>query len=146
MDGFEVLRRLRARHIPSRVLVLTARREVKDRVAGLQLGADDYLPKPFAMQELVARVRALGRRFAEEPPLNLRVGDLTFDLANHEVFRGASTNRVVGTRTNVVKGPDARAEPRLHPHGIMRARVGTRPRIRHQAGRGFHRTVAQKNW
>src|SRR5436189_2891035 len=89
LDGFEVLRRLRARHIPSRVLVLTARGEVKDRVAGLQLGADDYLPKPFAMQELVARVRALGRRFAEEPPLTLRVGDLTFDLANHEVYRSA---------------------------------------------------------
>ena len=68
--------------------MLTARGEVKDRVAGLQLGADDYLPKPFAMQELVARVRALGRRFAEEPPLNLWVGDLTFDLANHEAFRG----------------------------------------------------------
>src|SRR5438046_6154099 len=89
MDGFEVLRRLRARHVSSRVLVLTARGEVKDRVAGLQLGADDYLPKPFAMQELVARVRALGRRFTEEPPLTLRVGDLTFDLANHEVYRSA---------------------------------------------------------
>ena len=88
MDGFEVLRRLRAQHVASRVLVLTARGEVKDRVTGLQLGADDYLPKPFAMQELVARVRALGRRYAEEPALNLRVGDLTFDLANHEVFRG----------------------------------------------------------
>lgn len=88
MDGFEVLRRLRFRHIASRVLVLTARSEVKDRVTGLQLGADDYLPKPFAMQELVARVRALGRRFAEEPSLTLRVGDLTFDLANHEVYRG----------------------------------------------------------
>src|SRR5439155_25963829 len=49
MDGFEVLRRLRARHVSSRVLVLTARSDVKDRVAGLQLGADDYLPKPFAM-------------------------------------------------------------------------------------------------
>ena len=89
MDGFEVLRRLRARHIASRVLVLTARGEVKDRVTGLKLGADDYLPKPFAMQELVARVRALGRRYAEEPALNLRVGDLSFDLANHEVFRGS---------------------------------------------------------
>src|SRR3989440_6638506 len=89
MDGFEVLRRLRARHVASRVLVLTARSEVKDRVTGLQLGADDYLPKPFAMQELVARVRALGRRYAEEPVLNLRVADLTFDLANHEVFRGS---------------------------------------------------------
>ena len=88
MDGFEVLRRLRSRHVASRVLVLTARGEVKDRVTGLQLGADDYLPKPFAMQELIARVSALGRRYAEEPTLNLRVGDLTFDLANHEVFRG----------------------------------------------------------
>jgi DNA-binding response OmpR family regulator len=87
MDGFEVLRRLRARHIASRVLVLTARGEVKDRVTGLQLGADDYLPKPFATQELVARVRALGRRYAEEAALNLRVADLAFDLANHEVYR-----------------------------------------------------------
>src|SRR5207248_4269675 len=88
MDGFEVLRRLRSRHVTCRVLVLTARGEVKDRITGLQLGADDYLPKPFAMQELVARVRALGRRFTEEPPLTLWVGDLTFDLANHEAFRG----------------------------------------------------------
>jgi DNA-binding response OmpR family regulator len=87
MDGFEVLRRLRSRHVASRVLMLTARGEVKDRVTGLQLGADDYLPKPFATQELVARVRALGRRYAEEPALNLRVADLAFDLANHEVYR-----------------------------------------------------------
>jgi two-component system OmpR family response regulator/two-component system copper resistance phosphate regulon response regulator CusR len=68
--------------------VLTARGEVRDRVTGLQLGADDYLPKPFATQELVARVRALGRRYAEEPALNLQVADLVFDLANHEAFRG----------------------------------------------------------
>jgi two-component system OmpR family response regulator/two-component system copper resistance phosphate regulon response regulator CusR len=70
-------------------LVLTARGEVKDRVTGLQLGADDYLAKPFAMQELVARVRALGRRYTEGPALSLRVADLTFDLASHEVFRGS---------------------------------------------------------
>jgi DNA-binding response OmpR family regulator len=88
MDGFEVLRRLRSRHVTSRVLMLTARGEIKDRITGLQLGADDYLPKPFAMPELVARVRALGRRYAEEPALNLRVGDLTLDLANQEVYRG----------------------------------------------------------
>jgi DNA-binding response OmpR family regulator len=88
IDGFDVLRRLRSQHIASRVLMLTARGEVKDRVTGLQLGADDYLPKPFAMRELVARVNALGRRYPEEPVLNLRVGDLTFDLANHEVHRG----------------------------------------------------------
>jgi DNA-binding response OmpR family regulator len=88
MDGFEVLRHLRAQRLASRVLMLTARGEVKDRVTGLRLGADDYLPKPFAMGELVARVNALGRRYPEEPVLKLRVGDLTLDLASHEVHRG----------------------------------------------------------
>ena len=87
MDGFEVLRRLRSQHVTSRVLMLTARGELKDRLAGLQLGADDYLPKPFAMPELVARVRALGRRYAEEPALSLRVADLTLDLVDHRVHR-----------------------------------------------------------
>jgi DNA-binding response OmpR family regulator len=88
MDGFDVLRHLRSQHIASRVLMLTARGEVKDRVTGLQLGADDYLPKPFVMRELVARVNALGRRYPEEPVLNLRVGNLTLDVVNHQVHRG----------------------------------------------------------
>ncbi|PYK14162.1 MAG: DNA-binding response regulator, partial [Verrucomicrobia bacterium] len=74
MDGFDLLRHLRSQHIASRVLMLTARGEMKDRVTGLQLGADDYLPKPFAMGELVARVNALGRRYPEEPALKLHVG------------------------------------------------------------------------
>jgi DNA-binding response OmpR family regulator len=89
IDGFEVLRRLRARHVSSRVLILTARGQVTDRVSGLQLGADDYLAKPFAMQELLARVRALGRRYPEEPAINLQVGDLSLDLVYHEARRGA---------------------------------------------------------
>jgi DNA-binding response OmpR family regulator len=89
LDGLEVLRRLRSQHITTRVLILTARGEVKDRITGLQLGADDYLAKPFAMQELLARVRALGRRYPEEPTLNLCVSDLSFDLVNHEAHRGA---------------------------------------------------------
>jgi DNA-binding response OmpR family regulator len=88
MDGFEVLRRMRAKNMSHRVLILTARGELNDRITGLQLGADDYLAKPFAMQELLARVRALGRRFPEEPELILRVGDLSLHLANHEVHRG----------------------------------------------------------
>ena len=88
MDGFEVLRRMRAKGMSHRVLILTARGEVNDRVNGLQLGADDYLAKPFAMQELLARVRALGRRYPAEPEIALHVCDLTLDLANHEVRRG----------------------------------------------------------
>jgi len=87
MDGFDVLRHLRSQHMASRVLMLTARGEVKDRVTGLQLGADDYLPKPFVMRELMARVNALGRRYPEEPVLTLRVGDLTLDVVNHQVYR-----------------------------------------------------------
>jgi DNA-binding response OmpR family regulator len=88
MDGFEVLRRLRESGVGARVLMLTARGEVGDRVTGLQLGADDYLSKPFAMQELLARVRALGRRYAREPELTLRVADLTLRLADQQVHRG----------------------------------------------------------
>jgi len=88
LDGFEVLRRLRAEHNLTRVLMLTARGELTDRLTGLQLGADDYLPKPFAMQELVARVHALSRRFAEAPAMKLRVADLSLDLAENSAQRG----------------------------------------------------------
>jgi DNA-binding response OmpR family regulator len=87
IDGFEVLKCLRAQHVTSRILMLTARGELNDRLTGLQLGADDYLPKPFAMQELLARIRALSRRYAEEPAIILRIGDLHFNLADQEVHR-----------------------------------------------------------
>jgi DNA-binding response OmpR family regulator len=103
IDGFDVLRHLRSEHMASRVLMLTARAEVKDRVTGLQLGADDYLPKPFAMRELVARVNALGRRYPEEPVLNLRVGDLTLDLATHDVHRGAKRIQLSPREVNLLK-------------------------------------------
>ena len=92
IDGFELLGRLREQHLASRVLLLTGRSAVEDRVTGLQLGADDYLPKPFAMRELVARVRALGRRYPEEPVMCLRVGDVTLDLSTHDVHR--NTQRI----------------------------------------------------
>lgn len=88
IDGFKLLRRLRTQHLASRVLLLTARSGIDDRVIGLQLGADDYLPKPFAMRELVARVRALGRRYPEEPVMSLHLADLTLDLTTHDVHRG----------------------------------------------------------
>jgi len=92
IDGFELLGRLREQHLASRVLLLTGRSAAEDRVTGLQLGADDYLPKPFAMRELVARVRALGRRYPEEQAICLRVGDVTLDLSTHDVHR--NTQRI----------------------------------------------------
>jgi DNA-binding response OmpR family regulator len=88
-DGFEVLVRIRAARTPVRVLMLTARSEVGDRVAGLKAGADDYLTKPFAMEELLARVDVLGRRnVAPEAEIVYRVGDLCMDMGKRRVHRG----------------------------------------------------------
>jgi two-component system OmpR family response regulator len=86
-DGFEVCRRLRADGRWSPVLMLTARDGVADRVRGLDAGADDYLTKPFALSELLARLRALTRRDLGPRPVELQVGDLTLDGATHEVRR-----------------------------------------------------------
>jgi two-component system copper resistance phosphate regulon response regulator CusR len=90
-DGLDLVRRLGAGlRRPHRCLVLTARDGVTDRVAGLDAGADDYLVKPFAFAELVARLRALGRRDAGDTAhgATLRVGDLALDLARHQARRG----------------------------------------------------------
>lgn len=88
IDGIEVCRRLRADQVWSPVLMLTARTAVGDRVAGLDSGADDYLPKPFVFDELLARLRALARRGLAPRPAVLAVGDLSLDPATREVRRG----------------------------------------------------------
>jgi len=87
IDGFETCRRLRDSGVWAPVLMLTARDSVEDRVAGLDTGADDYLVKPFAFAELLARLRALVRRGEPERPNVLAVGDLELDPATHEVRR-----------------------------------------------------------
>jgi two-component system, OmpR family, response regulator len=87
VDGFETCRRLRAASVWAPVLMLTARDGVEDRVAGLDSGADDYLVKPFAFAELLARLRALTRRTGTERPAVLVVGDLRLDPATREVTR-----------------------------------------------------------
>ena len=87
-DGLSVLRQLRAQGNRTPVLLLSARGEVDERVAGLDAGAEDYLPKPFVIAELVARVRALGRRGVESKAALLRVGDLTLDTIAHRAQRG----------------------------------------------------------
>jgi two-component system OmpR family response regulator len=87
-DGYEVCRRLREGGDWNPVLMLTARDGVDDRVRGLDAGADDYLTKPFAFSELMARLRALTRRSLGARPVELRVGDLSLDTARHEVRKG----------------------------------------------------------
>ena len=88
IDGIEVCHRLRADGVWAPILMLTARDAVADRVTGLDEGADDYLTKPFSYAELLARLRALGRRGAVERPTRLVVGDLTLDPAARRVWRG----------------------------------------------------------
>jgi len=88
IDGIEVCRRLRADGVWAPILMLTARDGVADRVAGLDEGADDYLTKPFSYAELLARLRALGRRGAGERPVRLEVGDLALEPASRRVWRG----------------------------------------------------------
>ncbi len=87
LDGLEVCRRLRAASdLP--IIMLTAKESVSDRVLGLDAGADDYLVKPFALNELLARIRALVRRAKTEAPENLNFVDLRLDTGTHQVFRG----------------------------------------------------------
>jgi two-component system, OmpR family, response regulator len=88
IDGIEVCRRLRGDGVWSPILMLTARDGVRDRVAGLDSGADDYLVKPFSYAELLARLRALARRGGGDRPTELQVGDLRLDPATRKVRRG----------------------------------------------------------
>jgi len=88
IDGIEVCKKLREKRIDTPVIMLTARNTVEDRINGLDAGADDYLIKPFAFGELVARIRALLRREKTVKTTKLQVGDLVMDPATHEVYRG----------------------------------------------------------
>jgi len=89
LDGLELLARLKKERSPSRVIILTARGDVASRVKGLKAGADDYLPKPFAMEELLVRIEALGRRAAAPVAADwLEVADLRMDVQHRRVTRG----------------------------------------------------------
>jgi two-component system OmpR family response regulator len=106
LDGLEVLRRLRADGGDVPVLFLTAKDAVEDRVAGLTAGGDDYVTKPFSLEEVVARLRALVRRTAVlvgDSDSVLTVGDLTLDEDSHEVFRGGDPIRLTATEFELLR-------------------------------------------
>ena len=95
-DGLTMLKELRAKHIATPVLMITAKGSVEDKVKGLDTGADDYLVKPFAIAELLARVRSLLRRGGPEKSTALTVADLTLDLVSHKATRGENLIELTG--------------------------------------------------
>jgi two-component system, OmpR family, response regulator MprA len=103
VDGLEVCRQLRRKGNGVPVLMLTARTEVEDRVAGLDAGADDYLPKPFALEELLARLRALLRRASPGADEVLRFADVELNPATREVRRGAEVIELTRTEFNLLE-------------------------------------------
>ncbi len=103
VDGFEVARRLRSKRIQTPILMLTARDAVPDITTGLDAGADDYLTKPFAFAELLARVRALARRGPANLPTLLKAGDLTLDPHTHEVRRGSREIKLTATEYRLLE-------------------------------------------
>ena len=95
-DGFEVLRRMRARGDSTPVLLLTARSEIDDRVAGLDSGANDYLTKPFDMKELLARIRAMTRVLSVQPDKTLSFGAVTLDCASYDLRGPGGSTKLAG--------------------------------------------------
>ena len=156
LDGLAVCRRLRAKGLPTPILMLTARDAVPDRVAGLEAGADDYLIKPFAVQELVARVRALTRRHSDPQP-RLSYADLILDLEDRTARRSGRaielTGREVALLELLLRDPGrtitreraleeiwgGAAEPNVVDRYVTRLRrkLGSPPLIRTVRGAGF---------
>ncbi len=103
LDGLQVLTRLRDSGVSTPVMLLTAKGEKDDRVAGFNSGADDYLPKPFAPDELLARVRAMLRRAGDYKPAVLRFGDLELDCGSGAIRRGGRSERLSGREFQVME-------------------------------------------
>jgi two-component system, OmpR family, response regulator MprA len=156
IDGLSVCRRLRTKGLPTPILMLTARDAVADRVAGLEAGADDYLVKPFAIEELIARLRALTRR-GRQPDALLAYADLTLDTSTRVATRGGRAADLTGRETALLElllrdpghtvtreraideiwGGAAEANVVDRYVTRLRRKLGDPPLIRTQRGAGF---------
>lgn len=162
MDGLDVLNTIRERDQDTKVLVLSARSTVANRVEGLDVGANDYLVKPFDFAELEARIRNLLRRFFTQAPTELRLGDLCMDTAAKKVFAGEqallltkkeyailellllNTGKVQSAEEIIAHVWDDNADPfsnalQYHIHMLKKklAAAGCRPRINNMRGQGY---------
>ncbi|NBH07575.1 response regulator transcription factor [Amycolatopsis sp. SID8362] len=122
LDGLELVRRLRARAVTTRVLVLSALGELADRVGGLDAGADDYLVKPFEAEELLARLRALGRRDLEGAEC-LPLGTAALDLRRHEVVLPRGERITLSGREFELLRTLAQRPKAIHPRASLRTNV-----------------------
>ena len=146
LDGLEVTRRLRADGVRVPILFLTARDTLQDKLAGLTVGGDDYVTKPFALAEVIARVHAILRRTGYEPEDDgiLRFADLELDESAHEVRRGGHAINLTATEFNLLALLHAQPAPRALQVADPRPRVALRLRRRRQRRRDLRQLPAQE--
>ena len=146
MEGFDVAERLGAQRARVPIIFLTARDATEDKIRGLTLGGDDYMTKPFSLEELVARIRTVLRRagIAEPDSSRLVFEDLELDEDAHEVTRGGDVHRPDGDRVPAAALPDAQPAPRADAHAAARARLGLRLRRRRARARDLRLVPAQE--
>jgi DNA-binding response OmpR family regulator len=118
MDGFEVIRRIRNDRLPIQTILVSARDSMQDIVNGLDAGADDYLTKPFALDVLLAKVRATERRIPQAPSVTLRVADLELELRSFELKRGTRTASLTRTECALLETL-MRRTPGVVPHNLL---------------------------
>ncbi len=124
-DGLTVIGALRAEEIQTPALILSALGEVDDRVKGLRAGGDDYLTKPYAFSELLARIEALARRKSpEEGSTRLVVGDLVLDRLSHKVTRGGEAHYLAAARVSPARISHEACRSGRDPHHVARKRMG----------------------
>ena len=142
MNGYQVCESLREAGSRTPILMLTARSQEADKIRGLEVGADDYMTKPFSLGELVARVRALLRRASYQPTDQLRIGEVDVDLGRHQLTRGDKSETLTPNETELLRllveragapvsrddiletvwGPEARAESRTVDNLVVKLR------------------------